>query len=57
MALRYVEEKEGIETVRDMMAVLAEYSSDLPISDSLGEGIIIRRLVDDETGDEALEIG
>lgn len=57
MSQVYVNETEGIETVEALMAVLVEMPSDMRISDAMGEPLIVRVLLDQDTHEESLEIG
>ena len=54
--LRLVLESAAIETVGDLLLHLSGYPEDMPITDGLGEALILREQEDMETGEHSLEI-
>lgn len=55
--LKLEKEVEGIETVGDLYEVLSSLPAEMPVSDGLGEPIILRFFKEMDTDERSIEIG
>lgn len=55
--IKFEREVEGLETVGELMEVLAGVPDEMPLSDALGEPLIVRFYKDIDTDDPSIEIG
>jgi hypothetical protein len=57
MSLKFDREIEDITSILELKEAIADLPDDMPVSDALGEPLLLRFYVDEDTDDPCVEVG